>query len=109
MDERISDAQDSIVGYVQHRMQLEKIRLDRLSSQIPILFSVDEPHSLVERAGCGIQVEAENPQQVSSALSTLAQMGREARSEMGARGRAYALAHLEYHTLAQQFIDEITP
>ena len=40
VDERISDAQDSIVGYVQHRMQLEKIRLDRLSSQIPILFSV---------------------------------------------------------------------
>ena len=82
---------------------------DYMMAGIPILFSVDEPHSLVERAGCGIQVEAENPQQVSSALSTLAQMGREARSEMGARGRAYALAHLEYHTLAQQFIDEITP
>ena len=82
---------------------------DYMMAGIPILFSVDEPHSLVERAGCGIQVEAENPQQVSSALSTLAQMGREARSKMGARGRAYALAHLEYHTLAQQFIDEITP
>ena len=40
VDERISDARDAVVSYVQHRMQLEKLRLDRLSSQIPVLFSV---------------------------------------------------------------------
>ena len=40
VDERIADAQESIVGCVQHRMQLEKMRLDRLSTQIPVLFSV---------------------------------------------------------------------
>ena len=80
---------------------------DYMMAGIPVLFSVDEPHSLVERVGCGMQVEAENPQQVGNALMTLAQMSQEARAEMGTKGRTYALSHLEYRTLSQHFLEEI--
>ncbi|MCI6618654.1 MAG: exodeoxyribonuclease VII large subunit [Prevotella sp.] len=38
--QRIQDAQDEIVGYVSHRMDLEKLRLGHLSADIPRLFSL---------------------------------------------------------------------
>jgi exodeoxyribonuclease VII large subunit len=41
---RIADAQEMLLTTVSHRMQLEKIRLDRLASQIPVLFSVVKTH-----------------------------------------------------------------
>ena len=41
---RIADAQEVLLTTVSHRMQLEKIRLDRLASQIPVLFSVVKTH-----------------------------------------------------------------
>ena len=73
----------------------------------PIVNSVDEPGSLVERLGCGIQVEAEQEDQVCNAICKLADMTAEARAEMGAKGRKYALDNLEYHTLSQRFLDYV--
>jgi len=37
---RVEDAQESIVNYVQRRLQVEKIRLEKLSGCIPTLFSL---------------------------------------------------------------------
>lgn len=37
---RIDDAADRITSYVQHRMEIEKMRLSRASERIPILFSL---------------------------------------------------------------------
>ena len=37
---RIDDAADRITSYVQHRMEIEKIRLSRAAERIPILFSL---------------------------------------------------------------------
>lgn len=37
---RIDDAADRITTYVQHRMEIEKIRLSRAAERIPILFSL---------------------------------------------------------------------
>ena len=37
---RIDDAADRITPYVQHRMEIEKMRLSRASERIPILFSL---------------------------------------------------------------------
>lgn len=37
---RIDDAADWITSYVQHRMEIEKIRLSRAAERIPILFSL---------------------------------------------------------------------
>lgn len=78
---------------------------DYMLSAHPIIFSVDEPNSLVERVGCGIQVEAENPMLVRDAIICLVSMSAQERSTMGEKGRSYAIQNLEYHTLSQQFLD----
>ena len=80
---------------------------DYMLSGHPIINSVDEPNSLVERVGCGIQVEAENTTQVSDAILTLSRMSPAERDAMGAKGRRYALENLEYHTLSEKFIDYV--
>lgn len=80
---------------------------DYMLSGHPIVNSVDEPGSLVERVGCGIQVEAENAEQVRDAIQRIADMSAEEQAEMGLKGRVYALENLEYHTLSQKFIDYV--
>ena len=74
----------------------------------PIVNSVDEPGSLIERVGCGIQVEAERPDRVADAVVRLADMSAGERSAMGALGHDYATQNLEYRTLAQRFLDAIS-
>lgn len=74
----------------------------------PIVNSVDEPGSLIERVGCGIQVEAENAEQAAKAIVQLADMTEEERAVLGAKGHDYALHNLEYKTLAQRFIDAVS-
>lgn len=78
---------------------------DYMLSGHPIVNSVDEPGSLVERVGCGLQVEAENVKQVSKAICTLADLSPQEREAIGAKGRQYAIDNLEYHTLSQKFLD----
>ena len=73
----------------------------------PIIKSVDEPDSEVERTKCGIQVEAENVEQVRDAILKLAAMSPEDRATMGNNGRRYAIENLEYHTLSEKFIDYV--
>jgi len=80
---------------------------DYMLSQKPIIMSVDEPNSVVQRCGCGIQVEAENADQVANAILTIASLSKEERDEMGHKGYAYAIEHLEYATLAEKFIQSI--
>lgn len=81
--------------------------IDYMMAARPVVFSVDEPNSLVQRANCGLQVEAENSQQVCKALLTLASLSPDERKAMGEQGHHYAQQHLEYHTLAQQFINSV--
>ena len=80
---------------------------DYMLSAKPIVNSVDEPDSEVERQGCGIQVEAENVEQVCRAIRTLANMSTQERTEMGQKGRAYALENLNYRTLAERFLNNV--
>lgn len=81
--------------------------IDYMLAAKPIVKSVDEPGSEVERVGCGIQVEAENASQVRDAIVALANMSEEERKDMGAKGQKYATENLEYHALSQQFIDYV--
>ncbi len=37
---RVMDAQETIINHVKHRLQVERMRLDRLSSAIPVQFSL---------------------------------------------------------------------
>lgn len=80
---------------------------DYMAARKPIIFSVDEPNSLVQRVGCGIQVEAENYQQVAEAITQLSALAPHQLALMGEKGHQYAWEHLSYTSLAKQFADII--
>lgn len=77
---------------------------DSMLSGKPIIQAVDEPGCVAERVGCGIQVEAENPQLVADAVLKLASMPVEDRIAMGKKGNVYAKENLEWGTLATDFL-----
>lgn len=80
---------------------------DYMLSGKPIVQSIDEPGSLVEKLGCGIRVEAENATVAAKAICVIADMSKEDRSEMGERGKVYAINNLKWGTLAQKFVEAI--
>lgn len=73
----------------------------------PIVQAIDEPGSVVERVGCGIQVDAENPELAAMAIGKLAGMSREERAIMGNKGKEYTINHLEWSILANKFLEEM--
>lgn len=70
----------------------------------PIIQAIDEPGSVVERVGCGIQVEAENPKLVTQAIEKLSSISENERIEMGLKGRNYTVENLEWGKLAKSFL-----
>ena len=77
---------------------------DYMLSGKPIVQAIDEPGSIAERTGCGVQVEAENPQKISEAILRLAMLTKAERDEIGLKGRKYALENLEWGILAKRFL-----
>lgn len=77
---------------------------DYMLSGKPIVQAIDEPGSIAERTGCGVQVEAENPQKISEAILRLAMLTRAERDEIGMKGRKFALDNLEWGILAKRFL-----
>ena len=77
---------------------------DYMLSSKPIIQAIDEPGSMAERTGCGIQVEAENPKKISEVVLRLAALSSEERAAMGEKGKQYALDNLEWGTLTKRFL-----
>jgi glycosyltransferase involved in cell wall biosynthesis len=77
---------------------------DYMLSGKPIVQSVDEPGSVVERVGCGIRVEAENAKAVADAILKLVYMSTEERNAMGIKGKEYVEKNLPWSKLAEDFI-----
>lgn len=71
----------------------------------PIVQAIDEPGSVVERVGCGIQVEAENPVLVAGAIQILLTKTKEERAEMGLKGKEYTINNLEWGILTRRFVE----
>jgi len=77
---------------------------DYMLCSLPIVQSVDEPGSVVERVGCGIRVEAENVNAISEAIIHLADMTDGERKEMGKKGKEYVEKNLPWNKLAKDFL-----
>lgn len=77
---------------------------DYMLCSLPIVQSVDEPGSVVERVGCGIRVEAENVKAVADAIVKLAKMTLEERETMGQKGKEYVEKNLPWSKLAKDFL-----
>lgn len=80
---------------------------DYMLSGKPIVQSVDEPGSVVERVGCGIRVEAESVKAVAEAIVILAGMTSEERTIMGSKGKEYVEKYLPWSKLAKDFLKQI--
>ncbi len=77
---------------------------DYMLCSLPIVQSVDEPGSVVERIGCGIRVEAENVKAIADAIKKLADMSSDERKLMGGKGKEYVEKNLPWSKLAKDFI-----
>lgn len=77
---------------------------DYMLCSLPIVQSVDEPGSVVERVGCGIRVEAENVKAVADAIAKLADMSSEERKAIGRKGKEYVEKNLPWSKLAEDFL-----
>lgn len=77
---------------------------DYMLCSLPIIQSVDEPGSVVERVGCGIRVEAENVKMVVDAITKLANYSIEERELMGRKGKEYVEKNLSWSKLAEEFL-----
>jgi glycosyltransferase involved in cell wall biosynthesis len=71
----------------------------------PIVFAVDDPHSVVEQVECGIQVGAEHVEAISDAIRKLAQMSVSQREAIGIKGREYAERELGYSSIARKILE----
>ena len=81
--------------------------LDYMMAGRAVLHSVAAGNDPVAEAGCGLTVEPQSPQAVADGLRALLARTATERAAMGARGRAFVIAHHSYRVLAQRFIDAV--
>ena len=81
--------------------------MDYMMAGCAALHSVAAGNDPVAEARCGLTVPPGSAGAVAAGLRRLAALGAHERREMGARGRAYVLAHHAYPVLAQRFLDAV--
>lgn len=70
----------------------------------PILSSCNNHTDIVEKTGCGMTVEAENPQSIAQGIMKMYEMPQEKRFKMGLKGKEYVLKHHLYSKLADDYV-----
>jgi glycosyltransferase involved in cell wall biosynthesis len=99
------------VGFVKSEIHKHGISpnklIDYMLAAKPIILSVDEKNGIVDKCNCGIVVPAEDSVSVYNAINRIVEMSKEERSEMGERGKKFAMADFDYHTLATNFIKKV--
>ena len=81
--------------------------MDYMMAGVPVLHAVDAGNDPVAEAGCGLTVPPESPAAMADGLLRLAALPAAERLAMGARGRAFVLAHHTYPVLAQRFLNAL--
>ena len=79
--------------------------MDYMMAGRAVLHSVQAGNDPVAEAGCGLSVAPGDAAAVAQGLTRLAALPASERQAMGARGRAFVLAHHTYPVLAQRFLD----
>ncbi len=83
--------------------------VDYMMAARPIIHSVEAANDPAAAAGCSMSIPPEDPAAIAEAICRLMLMPQSAREAMGARGRAYVLAHHDYRVLARQFLAVLEP
>lgn len=82
--------------------------MDYMMAGCAVLHSVDAGNDPVAEAGCGLTVAPESPEAVAQGLRQLAARTPAERAALGARGRAFVIAHHTYPVLARRFVEAIS-
>lgn len=78
--------------------------MDYMMAAKPIINAIEAGNDLVTEAGCGLSVQAENPEAVAAAILRMLRYSAAERMAMGRRGREFAIKNYEYRVLADKFI-----
>jgi len=81
--------------------------IDYMLSGVPILVSFDGYQSIINEAGCGFFIEAENIELFANKIRQISKMSKSELTIMGERGRAYAMKHLNFDTLGDELLNFI--
>ena len=81
--------------------------MDYMMAGVPVLHSVAAGNDPVAQADCGLTVAPESAGEVAQGLRRLAAVSVQERRAMGARGRAFVLAHHTYPVLARRFLEAV--
>lgn len=82
---------------------------DYMYSAKPILHSFGSKEAdLIEQAGCGLTVEAENSQAIKNGILKLYEKDKAELKRIGENGREFVLKYHNYSTLAKQYINLFT-
>jgi glycosyltransferase involved in cell wall biosynthesis len=82
--------------------------MDYMMAARPVLHSVEAGNDPVAEAACGLTVAPESASAGAEGLRALASKTNGERLAMGARGRAFVLAHHSYRVLAQRFVEALS-
>ena len=87
------------------KMVLPSKIFEAMGAARPIVLGVEgEARDIIERAGCGIPIEPENPEQLASAVQYLAERP-EVAGAMGAKGLAFVAREYDRRVLAARLAD----
>ncbi len=81
--------------------------MDYMMAGCAVLHAVDAGNDPVAEAGCGLTVPPQDAVALAAGLLQLAALGADERLAMGARGRAFVLAHHTYPVLAARFLQAL--
>ncbi len=76
---------------------------DYMYSGKPILYAIDSGKNIIDVAGCGISVGAQNDQEIAKTVLKLSKMTGAQRDKLGVNGKEYVLKHFTYDNLAQKY------
>lgn len=80
---------------------------DYMLAKKPIIHSVSAGNDLVNDAGCGVSVAAEDVNAIVVAIKELSQMNESKLNQFGNNGYDYVLANHDYKILASKFLSQI--
>jgi glycosyltransferase involved in cell wall biosynthesis len=96
------------VGFVSSKIHQYGIAPNKITDYMlagkPIILSADVKNEIVDRVGCGITIPAENSELLKDAIMKIKNMTEQERSDIGMRGKEYALKELNYENLSKKFI-----
>lgn len=73
-----------------------------LYSGKPVLHSYSGSGDIIKQANAGLTVEAENVEQIASAIKRLSEMDKDELSKLGENGRKFVLDNLDYSKIASK-------